>query len=86
MLVGGHSEITVDLCVEDNFADSKSQYLGKGQTTPTNQTEFEECWSEVIVKNSLSLSLVDDSLFRKDLVTTDRMGQSVVYMDKGTVT
>jgi hypothetical protein len=32
----------------------------------------------------LSPSLVDDPLFRKTLVTTARMGQSAVCMDKGT--
>jgi hypothetical protein len=35
-------------------------------------------------KNGLSSSLVDDPLFRNTLVTTDRMGQSVVFIDKGT--
>ncbi len=43
-----------------------------------------ECWSEVIIKNGLSPSLVDDPLFRKALVTTARMGQSAVCMGKGT--
>jgi hypothetical protein len=38
----------------------------------------------VIIKNGLSPSLVEDSLFRKTLVTTARMGQSAVCMGKGT--
>jgi hypothetical protein len=62
----------VDLCGEDN-ADTKSQCLGKGHTMLTKQprqTEFQECWSETIIKNGLSLSLVDfdGPLFRKALV------------------
>ncbi len=68
-------------------ADTKRHCLGKGQTMltkPPNQTEFEECWSEAIIKNGLSPSLVDDPLFRKTLVTTARMGQSAVCMGKGT--
>jgi len=51
---------------------------------PPSQAEFEECWSEAIIKNGLSPSLVDDPLFRKALVTTARMGQSAVCMGKGT--
>jgi hypothetical protein len=76
MLVGGHPDNVVDLCGEDN-ADVKHQFLGKGQTILTNppsQTEFAEFWSEVIVKKGLRLSLVDDPLFRRTLVTTVRMG------------
>jgi hypothetical protein len=75
MVVGGHADNTVDLCAEDN-TDAKRQYLGKGQTMLTKQptpAEFEECWSEVIIKNGLSPSLVDDPLFRNPLVTTARM-------------
>ena len=53
--------------------------------TVGGHADFEECWSEVIIKNGLSPSLVDDPLFRKVLVTTDRMGQSVMCMGKGTV-
>jgi hypothetical protein len=34
MTVGGHGDNVVDLCGEDN-ADSKHQYLGKGQTILT---------------------------------------------------
>jgi hypothetical protein len=67
MAVGGHVDNVVDLCAEDN-ADGKRQCLGNGQTMLTkqpSQTEFEECWSEVIIKNGLSPSLVDDPLFRK---------------------
>jgi hypothetical protein len=87
MSVGGHTDNVVDLCVEDN-TDAKREYLGKGQTMMTKQprqTEFEECWSESIINNGLSPSLVDDPLFRKAFVTTDRMGQSVVCMGKGIV-
>ncbi len=76
MLVGGHEDNAVDLCGEDN-ADTKHQCLDKGQTMLTNppiQTEFEECWSEAIIKNGLSPSFVDDPLLRKTLVTTARMG------------
>ncbi len=47
-----------------------------------NVKEFEECWSESIIKNGLSPSLVDDPLFRKTLVTTARMGQSSVCVGK----
>jgi hypothetical protein len=53
-------------------------------TKPPIQVAFEECWSEVIIKNGLSPSLVDDPLFRKTLVTTDRIGQSAVCMGKET--
>ena len=53
-------------------------------TKPPSQAVFEECWSEAIIKNGLSPSLVDDPLFRKALVTTARMGQSAVCMGKGT--
>jgi hypothetical protein len=49
-------------------------------TNPPSQAEFEEYWSESIIKNGLSPSLVDDPLFRKALVITDRMGQSAVCM------
>jgi hypothetical protein len=80
MTVGGHVDNDVDVCAEDN-ADAKRQCLDKGQTMLTkqpNQAEFEECWSEAIIKNGLSRSLVDDPLFRKALVTTARMGQSTV--------
>jgi hypothetical protein len=87
MVVGGHKDNDVDLCGEDN-ADSKRQCLGKGQpklTKQPSQTDFEECYSEDIIKNGLNgPSLVDDPLFRKALVTTTRMGQSVVWMGKGT--
>jgi len=84
--VGGYADNAVDLCGEGN-ADAKRQCLGKGQTMltkPPSQAAFEECWSEAIIKNGLSPSLVDDPLFRKALVTTARMGQSAVCMGKGT--
>jgi hypothetical protein len=86
MMFRGHGDNTIDLCGEDNV-DAKRQCLGKGQTMltkPPSQAEFEECWSEVIIKNGLSPSLVDDPLFRKVLVTTAGMGQSTVCMCKGT--
>jgi hypothetical protein len=86
MTVGGHTDHAVDLCGEDS-ADGNRQYLGKGQTMltkPPRQAEFQECWSESIIKCGLSPSVVDDPLFRKALVTTARMGQSAVCMDKGT--
>jgi hypothetical protein len=53
---------------------------------PRQVTDYddEECWSEAIIKNGLSPSLVDDPLFRKTLVTTARMGQSAVCMVKVT--
>ena len=57
MAVAGHADNAVDLCAEDN-ADAKRQCLGKGQTMLTkqpSQAEFEECWSEAIIKN---LSLI----------------------------
>ncbi len=38
----------------------------------------------MIIKNGLSPFLVDDPLFWKTLVTTDRMGHSSVYVGKGT--
>ena len=84
--VGGYADNAVDLCGEGN-ADAKRRCLGKGQTMltkPPSQAAFEECWSEAIIKNGLSPSLVDDPLFRKALVTTARMGQSAVCMGKGT--
>jgi hypothetical protein len=86
MLVSGHTDNNVDLCGQDND-DVNRPCLDMGQTMLTktpSQTEFEECWSEVIIKNGLSPSLVDDPLFRKVLVTTARMGQSAVCMGKGT--
>ncbi len=85
-VVGGYADSAVDLCGEDN-TDAKHQCLGKGHSMPTNQpsqAEFEGWWSESLIKNGLSPSLVDDPLFRKVLVTTDRMGQSTVCVGKGT--
>ena len=57
MAVGGHADNGVDLCAEDN-ADAKRQCLGKGQTMLTkqpSQAEFQECWSEAIIKIALFL-------------------------------
>ncbi len=85
MVVGGYADNVVDLCGEDN-TDAKCQCLGKGHTMLTKQprqVEFEECWSEAIIKDGLSPSLVDDPLFRKTVVTTSRMGQSAVCVGKG---
>ena len=62
IFVGGYADNTVDLCGEGNV-DAKRQCLGKGQTMVTkspSQVVFEECWSEAIIKNGLSPSLVDD--------------------------
>ena len=39
----------------------------------------------MIIRNGLPPTLVDDPLFRKTLVTTSRMVETVVYMGKGTV-
>ena len=39
---------------------------------------------EAIIRNGLPPALVDDPLFRKTLVTTSRMDQTGVCMDKGT--
>ena len=39
---------------------------------------------EAIIRNGLPPALVDDPLFRKALVTTSRMDQTVVCMGKGT--
>ena len=58
-LVGGYADNAVDLCGEGN-ADGKRPCLGKGQTMLTkqpSQAEFEECWSEAIIKNGLTPSL-----------------------------
>jgi hypothetical protein len=62
MVVGGYADNVVDLCGEDN-TDTKRQCLDKGHiilTKQPSQTEFQECWSDVIIKNGLSPSLVDD--------------------------
>jgi hypothetical protein len=85
MAVGGHADNAVELCGEDS-ADGKRQCLDKGQTMltkPPSQAEFQECWSEAIIKCGLSPSVVYDPLFRKALVTIARMGQSAVCMGKG---
>ena len=51
--------------------------LAAGQQTlvkaPT-QAEFRKAWSEAILKNALPLSLVEDPLFRKVIVTTSQNG------------
>ncbi len=65
LVVGGHANNVVDLCGEDN-TDAKGQCFGKGRTMmtkPPSRPEFEECWSELIIKNGLSPSLVDDPPF-----------------------
>ena len=57
-LVGGYADNVVDLCGEGN-ADAMRPCLDKGQTMMTkqpSQTEFEECWSEVIIKCGLEYS------------------------------
>ncbi len=59
MTVGGHTDHVVDLCGEDS-AGGKRQCLSKGQLTKTpSQAEFQECWSESIIKCGLSPSVVD---------------------------
>jgi hypothetical protein len=86
ILVGGCADTPLDL-VAAGYADGTCPCLGNGQTvlmrTPT-QSEFVECWIEVIIRNGLPPALVDDPLFRKSLVTTSRMGQTTVCMGKGT--
>jgi hypothetical protein len=86
MSVGGCTDTPWDPVATGN-ADGKRPCLGNGQTvlmrTPT-QSEFVECWNETIIRNGLPPVLVDDPLFRKTLVTTSLMGQTVVFMDKGT--
>ena len=78
--VGGCADTPVHVDTPGN-ADGKRPCVGNGQTvlmrTPT-QVEFVECWSEVISRNGLPPALVDDPLFRKTLVTTSRMVQTVV--------
>jgi hypothetical protein len=54
LLVGGNADNPVEVCGEGN-ADAKRPCLGKGQTIltkPPSQAEFEECWSESIIKVS----------------------------------
>ena len=84
--VGGCADTPVHVDGAGN-TDGKRPCLVNGQTvlmrTPT-QAEFVECWSETIIRNGLPPALVDDPLFRKVLVTTSRMGQTTVYMGKGT--
>ena len=85
MSVGGHVHTTVDLVAGNS--DAKSPRLGNGQSlfmrTPT-QVEFEECWSEVIIRTGIPPVVVDNPLFRKDLVLTSHMDQTVVCMGKAT--
>ena len=86
MSVGGHADTPVDLVAAGN-ADAKRPCLDNGQTvlmrTPT-QSEFVECWSDSIIRNDIPPAVVDDLLFRKVLVITSRMGQTVVCIGKGT--
>jgi hypothetical protein len=78
---------TKRLFVTTGNTDGKRPCLSNSQTvlmrTPT-PTEFVECCSEAIIRNSLSPTLTDDPLFRKVLVTTSHMDQTTVYMVKGT--
>jgi hypothetical protein len=87
MSVGGCADTPLDLVAGGN-ADGKHSCLDYGQTvlmrTPT-QAEFVECWSKDVIRNGLPAALVDDPHFRKDLVTTSHMGQTPVYMGKGTL-
>ena len=84
MSVGGHADTPVDLVAAGN-ADAKHPCLGNGQTvlmrTPT-QSEFVECWSEVIIRTGIPPAVVEIPLFRKALVITSRMGQTAVCMGK----
>jgi hypothetical protein len=50
-------------------------------TKPPSQAEFEECWSEAIIKNGLSPSVVDDPLFRKPSDVSH-----IHWVDRGTGT
>jgi hypothetical protein len=81
MSVPGCADTPWDLVATGN-ADGKRQCLGNGQTvlmrTPT-QPEFVECWSEVIIRNGLPPTLVDDPLSRKALVTTSHWSNNRVY-------
>jgi hypothetical protein len=98
MSVGGCADAPVGVDTAGN-ADGKRPCLGNGQTVlmrTSTQADFVECRSEAIIRNDLSSpreaiirnclppALVDDPLFRKALVTTSRMGQTAVCMDKGT--
>ena len=69
MAVGGHADNDVDLCGEDS-ADGKRQCLGKGQamlTKAPSQPEFEECWSEAIIKCGLRQCIQAVSAHQKPL-------------------
>jgi hypothetical protein len=86
-MVGGYDN-AMDVDMPGNSDASKRGCVGlaAGQQTlvkaPT-QAEFREAWSEAMLKNALPLSLVDDPLFRKALVTTSLMGQAGICMGKG---
>ncbi len=64
-MVGGYdNDVDVDT-LEGSTDPSKCRWVGlsSGQqtlVTVSTQTEFRESWSEVILKNTLPLSLVDD--------------------------
>jgi hypothetical protein len=85
---GGYDNaVDVDMLAGSSDASKRGCVgLAAGQQTlvkaPT-QAEFREAWSEAILKNALPLSLVDDPLFRKALVTTSQMGQAGMCMGKG---
>jgi hypothetical protein len=86
MSVGGCADTPVHVDAAGN-ADGKRPCLGNGQTVlmrTLTQAEFFECWSESIIRNGLPPALVDDPLCRKALVTTSHMGQTAVFMGKGT--
>jgi hypothetical protein len=72
LLVGGCGDTPVDLVAGGNNVDGKRPCLGNGKTvltrTPT-QTEFVECWSEVIIRNGLPPALVDDLLFLQTILS-----------------
>ncbi len=93
MSVGGCVDTPVDVDTAGN-TDGKRPWLGNGQTVlmrTSTQDEFVECWRGAIIRNSLASrghylppALADDPLFQKGLVTTSLMGQTTVYMGKGT--
>ena len=82
---GNTDDTPVDLVASGN-TDAKSPCLDNDQTvlmrTPT-QVEFVERWSETLIRNGFPPAVLDDAFFRKTLVITSHMGQTVVCMGKG---
>ncbi len=75
-----YERFNVECHVDPNIGNStgKERTDRKNGTCRWTQSEFVECWSETIIRNGLPPTLVDGPLFRKTLVTTSRMGQTVV--------